>query len=699
MNQLSQGLSSKITAEQVITDVVSVVKELFENAVDAKATHVTVSLLNFGLQGLEVTDNGSGIPSSDFPLLCKDNCTSKMSSFENITQVSTLGFRGQALGSLAKMASVQITTRHFSAEVGHTLQFDHQGEVLDKCSLSREVGTSVKVTNLFNWMPVRKENLTKRKTFYLKKIQKLIEAYCLVHTDKKIKLLHLLDKKKDVLIDSVPCKATKDKVSMLFGREFAKHLEEFNLACGSTQVTGLFSRIDSQTNLAGQFQFLFVNSRYVSAPPNLKKAISAIVKEFTNKTPNYLIKIEGNSCDFNLTPDKMEVYLDREEEIVLKIKEQILKLCSQSEFNDTSQLKRKKSSLQETPKKAKLDTAPTKKFDIIKKTHSDSSSCILESSDFKANPQPVLALESGVKIGPQPVLALESGVKIGPQPVYTPKATPQLSTSEVAKLTFQEPANKQLKWDIKDALPQKPNTQPVPLNLPTGCSASNESPDTDLAALASQFKKCYFSELKIIGQFNRGFILTLLPSTQDLFIIDQHAANEKYLFETLQKTTTIHKQNLLKPIKLNLDLPDQILVKKFMPAFEHNGFCLEDRTQGIWVTALPYSKNSVFKLDDLYEMINKAREIGWMEDLESLAKLIRPFKFRSLFASRACRKAVMIGDVLDFKTMTSIVRSLEGLEQPWNCPHGRPTLRFLRNVSPCVPQSTISFEGINKFII
>jgi DNA mismatch repair ATPase MutL len=242
-----------------------------------------------------------------------------------------------------------------------------------------------------------------------------------------------------------------------------------------------------------------------------------------------------------------------------------------------------------------------------------------------------------------------------------------------------------LNWSLSSIRPHSnPSPKKFDLIFDHSASVHNISSESDISCLNSQFKKSYFKDLRIIGQFNRGFILAYLSGSKDLFIIDQHAADEKYLFETLQHKTTIHKQPLIAPLKLKLSVSEEIIVMGNLEACELNGFKIKYDNfsmagERLYLLTLPLSKDTVFTIDDAYEMLRNLHKYSYISNQQRIAHLSRPSRFRSMFASRACRKAVMIGDALDSGHMKKIIERLSELEHPWSCPHGRPTMRHLIN--------------------
>ncbi|KAI8868003.1 hypothetical protein GQ42DRAFT_125852 [Ramicandelaber brevisporus] len=214
--------------------------------------------------------------------------------------------------------------------------------------------------------------------------------------------------------------------------------------------------------------------------------------------------------------------------------------------------------------------------------------------------------------------------------------------------------------------------------IPAAASISNVD-DVDAAAnaLSLVLSKSDFGMMSVLGQFNQGFIITRLG--QELFIVDQHAADEKRNFEELQTNAVISSQSLLKPQPLKLSAAEEHLAMEHADTFARNGFGVkidESAEPGhrVKLVSQPYVDHVMFNMTDLIEII---------EQLNSGAPAgsVRCARARKMFASRACRMSTMIGDPLNMQNMRKIVTSLGRLDNPWNCPHGRPTVRHLANIA------------------
>ncbi|XP_047171306.1 DNA mismatch repair protein PMS1 isoform X2 [Vigna umbellata] len=227
--------------------------------------------------------------------------------------------------------------------------------------------------------------------------------------------------------------------------------------------------------------------------------------------------------------------------------------------------------------------------------------------------------------------------------------------------------------------------------LELSLSQIGEEKERALAAAATElerfFRKEDFSRMKVIGQFNLGFIICKLD--QDLFIVDQHAADEKFNFERLSQSTILNQQPLLRSITLELSPEEEIVASMYMDIIRKNGFTLEEDPNArpgcrFKLKSVPFSKNTVFGIEDVKELISTLCDgDGHMEcSIVGSFKLdssdsICPSRVRSMLASRACRSSIMVGDALGRNEMRKILDHMAELKSPWNCPHGRPTMRHL----------------------
>jgi len=195
------------------------------------------------------------------------------------------------------------------------------------------------------------------------------------------------------------------------------------------------------------------------------------------------------------------------------------------------------------------------------------------------------------------------------------------------------------------------------------------------AELVRQFEKKNFAEMRVIGQFNKGFILARHGC--QIFIVDQHATDEKYNYEMLQQSTELRTQRLIQPLRLDLTAAQELIVLEHLDIMHMNGFEFqvdEDAAprEKAALKTVPFSRNTTFGVGDVHELISL------LEDRPGV--ICRPSRLNAMFASRACRTSLMIGTVLDHAKMQRVLQHASTIEQPWNCPHGRPTMRHLYDI-------------------
>ncbi|KAK0208879.1 hypothetical protein DFS33DRAFT_1306169 [Desarmillaria ectypa] len=262
-----------------------------------------------------------------------------------------------------------------------------------------------------------------------------------------------------------------------------------------------------------------------------------------------------------------------------------------------------------------------------------------------------------------------------------------ISRPEVIRTSQNGEGDIGLRFDLSGVVERWKATSDCSRDSTSSSTKKIEFDNNDEAALSRVISKSDFSEMDVVGQFNLGFIVTRRRKGEDgmddLFIVDQHAADEKYNFETLQETTIIRSQKLFRPQPLELTAADELLTLEHLDILKKNGFEVERGDQyedvragsKLRLTAQPMSKSTVFNMKDLEELIHLMHD-------RSSGTMVRCSKARAMFAMRACRKSVMVGMPLTKGQMTTIVHHMGAMDQPWNCPHGRPTMRHLCDLAP-----------------
>ncbi|XP_015261065.1 PREDICTED: PMS1 protein homolog 1 [Gekko japonicus] len=328
MKQLPADTVRILSSSQVITSVVSVVKELVENSLDAKATSIDVKLENYGFDKIEVRDSGDGIRAADIPVMAMKHYTSKISSSEDLERLTTYGFRGEALGSICCTSEVLITTKTAADDFSTQYTLDRSGHVTSQKPSHLGQGTTVTVLKLFKNHPVRKQfySTDKKRKEEIKKIQNLLMAYSIVKPELRLTLTH----NKAVIWQKHKVSDHKMAFMAVVGTAVMGSMVPFQHCCEDPEVSlsGFLPKPNSDASLtshsSSERSFIFVNDR-----PVYQKDILKLVQRYCNlkssnrSYPVFFINIttSPSAVDVNLTPDKTQVFLHDKESICLIIED------------------------------------------------------------------------------------------------------------------------------------------------------------------------------------------------------------------------------------------------------------------------------------------------------------------------------------------------------------------------------------------
>ncbi|XP_053554589.1 PMS1 protein homolog 1 isoform X2 [Bombina bombina] len=334
MHHLPPATIRLLSSSQVITSVVSVVKELLENALDADATNIDVKLDNFGFDKIEVRDNGNGIKAADAPVMGVKHYTSKINSHEDLEKLETYGFRGEALGSICSVAEVQITTKTASDEFSTLYVLDSSGHIISQKPSHLGQGTTVSVVKLFKNLPVRKQyySTAKKCKEEIKKIQDLLMAYGIIKPDLRIVFTH----NKTTLWQKSKMSDHKMAFMSVLGTAIMNSMNSFQHESDDPEIfiNGYLPKPDADSALtslsSSERSFIFINRRPVHQKEILKMVrlyySRSLNKDSSRCYPVFFMNIvlPAASLDVNLTPDKTQVMLQDKESVLLAV-EHILK--------------------------------------------------------------------------------------------------------------------------------------------------------------------------------------------------------------------------------------------------------------------------------------------------------------------------------------------------------------------------------------
>ncbi|KAI4497850.1 hypothetical protein M0802_006966 [Mischocyttarus mexicanus] len=656
----------RICSGQVVIDLSIAVKELVENSLDSGATIVDVKLTDYGKTCITVSDNGSGVEEQDFEGLGLKHHTSKLREFSDLTEVNTFGFRGEALSSLCALSDLTIVTRHSTSEHGFKLEFDRNGLLKKKEICAREKGTSVHVRNIFKSLPVRAKEFHKNiKREYARTIQ-ILYSYCLISVDAKITCTNTISgKSSNLIVSTANADSVLNNIITVFGKKSVDHLvqielqppdettlEEYNLPNNSKIDFDWECYVSNNNHTCGRStpdrQFFYVNGRPCDLT-KINKLINHIYHKYNNKQYPFVflnLKLNQECADINVTPDKRTILFTQEKIILACIK---FNLTKKWEFiqryftvktltESNVGFKRAASSTDNDP--------PTKRLQIFHRSENTEKNYEIETNLETNN-----ILEENNEVVEQ-LLNVEIPIDI-----------------EKVKKKFYEKRNASKNNVTKKRI--------LKYRAQIEASQNNEAEKE----LKRELTKDSFTKMKIIGQFNLGFIIVLLEN--DLFIIDQHATDEKFRFEKLSNETRLKTQKLIIPKPLHFSYLNETILIDHQKIFESNGFEIKINAEEkignrVELIGMPVSFGWQFGQGDIEELIFLIKE--GIEN-KVLFEIPRPSRVQQMLASRACRSAVMIGTALNNTEMMKLVIQMSQMKNPWNCPHGRPTIRHLFSMS------------------
>ncbi|KAI7836307.1 hypothetical protein COHA_009815 [Chlorella ohadii] len=323
----------RICSGQVILDLATAVKELVENALDAGATAIEIRLKEYGSELLEVADNGHGVSPDNYQALTLKYHTSKIEGFDDLQELATFGFRGEALSSLCAVADVSVVTRTVEQDVGVRLSYDHNGKLVGQAGAARTVGTTVAVRDLFKRLPVRhKEFLRHIKREYARLVG-LLQAYALICTGVRLVCTNQVGNgARTTVVTTQGGRSIRDNILAVFGGKAAEGMEplEVQVDADGTPVTisGWVSKATANSGrAAGDRQFFFLNGRPVDLPKATKalnecyRALSSPAAAASKPMAVVDFRLPPDTYDVNVTPDKRKVFLHAEKKVLAALTE------------------------------------------------------------------------------------------------------------------------------------------------------------------------------------------------------------------------------------------------------------------------------------------------------------------------------------------------------------------------------------------
>jgi len=687
---LSQECINQIAAGEVVERPSSIVKELVENALDAKATAISIEIKGGGISFLRVSDNGEGIFSEDLERAFMPHATSKIQNPKDLEEILSFGFRGEALASIAAVAKVECISKRQEDFLAHRILVEG-GSFSPVEEVGGMDGTSILVRDLFYNVPARKKFLLSEST-EASRVEEMVEKLALANPG--ISFHFVKDGKSR--FQTIGGGKLSDVVFGIYGKAFAKDSLEIKESYYPSGLTGLATlHIEgllgkpSLTRSNRQYEIFFVNGRFVR-DSLLSRALEDAYKPFLmqHKFPFAIVflHLSPNLVDVNVHPQKLEVRFQNREKIYQALFDCVSKTLSKADLIDHSPLslfqkeKEEKSTAFLSPssqlwekKEEKKENKKENKNDIpeeaVRSDQNDKQSAEQISAIKEQEKEKAEAVNQGYPIG-------EASEKVSekvPFRIEVPDLNQQKAATREENLIYEEfDLTKGIHLEEEKASAKEENTIPKEENtVPREEQLFTESENLPSAEQESLFSPSFFSEegekeFRLIGQVFQTY--WLIEFQKELFIMDQHAAHEKVNFERMRKNY-LEKPGIsqgILPKTMVFSAKEEELYEKTKDYFTHLGYRIRKEEEKRYaLEGIPADFPSLDAEMLFHEILDALAEEGNLSEAESVYDKI---------ASMACKASVKGNQLLSFKEAEALVEKLFTLENPYACPHGRPTI-------------------------
>ena len=697
---LDQNTINKIAAGEVIEKPSSVIKELVENSIDSGATAVTIEVKGGGLSFLRVTDNGAGIKKDEVKLAFLRHATSKLVTVEDLLSISSLGFRGEALASIAAVAQVEMITKTADDVTGLRYQI-HGGKEISSEEIGAPGGTTIIVRNLFYNTPARKKFM-KTDATETSYIYDLMCRICMSHPEISFKFIA---NGTDKLFTSGNGKL-RDIIYHIYGRDITSNLLEINAENDYMKISGYIARpCISRGNRS--FEGYYVNHRYIKSAV-LTKAIEDAFRTFVmiHKFPFTEInfQVRPDLLDVNVHPTKMELKFANSQDIysftynaireTLLFKELIPDVAPGKDPKPETFKQRDvgnapeafENKRREEIVRAEERTVPQSQPEQLRPAEPQSQPEQLRSAETQTSPQQLCPIEPQTSSQPvRPVIEI----------IDETSSSNNKGSDVIDNNKTEKPAGNYIyadrNNDLERAIVQNRNvvnespayTAPAPArpSVTAATQDSTVSAASDAAYIEEAGKKYVQQDMfqekfltkearakhRLIGQLFKTY--WLIEYDGKFFIMDQHAAHEKVKYEELMenyKNKKIYSQYLMPPAVVTLSAAEIEFLHENMEMFEALGYQIENfGGREFKLNAVP---------DNLFGLDGRELFIDFIADASSSAKKVTIDTFIHKLSTMACKAAIKGNTEISFKEADALIDQLLKLENPYTCPHGRPTV-------------------------
>jgi len=624
--KLDNHLINQIAAGEVVENPASALKEIIENSIDAKATHLSIDLEAGGKTLIRVSDNGKGLIESDLPLVFERHATSKITSLQDLENNFHLGFRGEALAAISSVSQIEFASRHHKSLHGSCI--DASGQISSK---AMNVGTTVTIKDLFFNTVARQKYLKTDSTEYKKCLQ-VITDYMLAHPQIAFRVTH-----NSKLIYKLDSQDVLDRIAAVKGQNFASQLIKVNYLDDQIKLNGFICRPQAAVSKMPTQQ-IFVNKR----PINAKNFNHAILQSygswlFSPNKPQFVLyfDIDPKTVDMNIHPRKLEAKFFLESKIYGILRQVVRKTLESHHL---------------TPSVSKSDSLA--KF--VPGFESSESIESINPTESPGNKQSPGSLHSSGYTATQKLkdqanhlasFGLVSNTK------YSNYSSNSLSAHRPLHDSKMDASNAKNSYmynnDSESFLNPEPEVQEI--------QGITENPNSE-------------TDLKAVCQIKNSYIIA--EGVDDIFIVDQHAAHERIWYEILKENAnskTPQSQPLLVTQNFDLDLSQIETLDKCKDTLLKLGFDFTVNHNQIKVTAVPTKLNKI-SIPELF--------INILEDIEQNNEFSNLSELEDIVINyTACRTAIKFGQKLQLSEMQKLLDDMQAIShRKYTCPHGRPSI-------------------------
>ncbi len=608
---LDNNTINKIAAGEVVERPSSVVKELCENSIDAQASAITIEIRDGGTSFIRISDNGKGIEKDFVETAFLRHATSKIEDIADLDNIYSLGFRGEALASIASVSIVEIVTKPHNQETGFKVEISG-GNITYSGDYASTEGTSISVKNLFYNVPARR-NFLKKATVESSYISDIVNKIALAHPEISIKYIN----NGNVMLHTSGNNDLRTAVFHVYSKEMSLKMIDINYSQRDFKISGLLGKPEIARGNRS-YENLFINGRFVKNE-TVSQAIEDAYKTrlMGGKFPVFVINLylNANVVDVNVHPTKLEVRFRDEDAI--------------------------------------YDFVYNAVFQVLK------DEVLIPQSNLEGKPSPQVMdfIKQDISLKENSVQQVFNNEVLSSENSKVSYTKPSSNFNELKELYKSKVLSDEVNGG-KNVLKEKTLSYiPMPEVKQEIMTAENKEEKREL----------FFNNYKITGQIFSTY--WIIEQGSSIFLIDQHAAHERILYEEMYNTFSEEKivsQRLLQPLMLNLTEYEKELLKENMSIIEKCGFEIENFGNiNYAITSMPY----IFKNPENLSFFNEI-----LDALDSNS-IKNAYDTRlNTVATMACKAAVKANDKLDFQEAVSIIEKLLKLENPFSCPHGRPTI-------------------------